>query len=451
MLKISNLTFAYHDREIFSQANLVLSDFARVAIIGDNGAGKTTLLQLLNRTLLSEQGNIKLDGNIGYLPQTSDRTDQKSGGERTKLALERLFTQNYDVLLLDEPTNNLDFTARDWLVQKLLQFRGLTLIVSHDRYFIDQVAEQLVEIKDQKLQLYSGNFSDYQARNLQLQSEQRQNYEKAQRVKHALNQQISSAHNKNNRVSSMHFNKLRDENKMAFHGRRNHAQNTASKIINSAKSKIVQLDHIEKTYERKTYQAKISTDFLRHRRLLKVTALSKSYSEKKLFADLNFEVFTSERIRVAGGNGTGKTTLFEIILGNLAPDTGDVRLAPNLRLGYIAQDVFGLNLNQNFFTQTEAELTEVFQAAATMDLTKHDLQKPCQQLSRGQLTKLAFLKAILSPVDLLILDEPTNHLDIRARENIEQALKDYPGTILFATHDEKFANIIQPNKIIELS
>lgn len=449
MLRISNLTFAYHDREIFAQANLILPDSARVAIISDNGTGKTTLLQLLYGELTPEQGTIKLDGSVGFLPQTAADLDTKSGGERTRLALEKLFAQNYDVLLLDEPTNNLDTSARDWLVQKLLQFRGLALIVSHDRYFIDQVAEQIVEIKTQKLQLYPGNFSDYEARNLQLRSELQQNYEKAQQAKQALRQQIANAHNKNNHVSAMHFNKMRDENKMAFHGRRNHAQNTASKLINSAQSKLAQIK-AEKPYERKTYQAKINADFLRHRRLLKVTNLAKTYSEKALFTDLNLEISTGERIRIAGNNGTGKTTLFKIILGDLSPDAGEVKLAPNLQLGYIAQDVFGLNLQQNFFTQTTAEPTEVFQAAVTMDLTKLDLQKPCQQLSRGQLTKLAFLKILLTPVDLLILDEPTNHLDIRAHENIEQALKTYPGAILFATHDEKFASMINPETTIEL-
>ncbi len=450
MLQISNLTFAYSNCEIFNQINLTLSNAEKVAIIGDNGTGKTTLLELLAGQLAPDTGSLRLDGKVGYLPQTPETNTDKSGGERTRLALTKLFAQDFDVLLLDEPTNNLDASARQWLLTQLRHFPGLVLIVSHDRAFINDVAEAIIEIKNHQLQLFHGNYSDFLTRNQQLRNQQLRNYEQAQRAKRHLHQQISRAYNDNNRVSQLHFNKIRDENKMAFHGRKNHAQNTASRIINTAQTKLAHLEGIEKPQQRKTYQAKISADFLRQRRLLKIQELTKSFGSKILFQNLNLEISTSERVQIVGDNGTGKTTLFKIILKELEPDSGTVTLAPNLRLGYISQDISGLELTQNFLSQVDAPVTEVFQAATTMDLTKAELTVPVQTLSRGQIAKLALLKIILQPVDLLILDEPTNHLDIRARGNIEQALQAYAGAILFATHDATFAEKLHPERIIEL-
>lgn len=447
MLQISNLSFSYHGKDIFDHVNLNIAYPQTIAVIGDNGSGKTTLLRLIAGELKPDDGTVRTRGSIGYLPQTHEDITAKSGGERTRLALEQLFAQNHDILLLDEPTNNLDSTAKTWLLHQLRNFPGLTLIVSHDRSFIDQIANQILEIKNGELQLFPGNYATYSERNLQLQRQQLQDYTKAQHEKRRLEHRISQAYNDNNRVSNLHFNKIRDENKMAFHGRRNHAQNTASRIINTSQTKLSHLSAVEKPLERKTYQARISADFLRNRRLLKISRLSKSYGAKALFQDLSFEIYTGQRLRITGPNGSGKTTLFKIILGLTPADNGEVKPAPSLKLGYISQDIYGLDLAKSFLTQTTAPITEVFQAATTMDLDKADLQSPISQLSRGQITKLAFLNIILTPVDLLILDEPTNHLDIRARENIERALQDYPGAILFATHDEAFADKLQAKSL----
>lgn len=467
MLQISNLSFSYSQKDIFSQINLTISTPQIIAIIGDNGSGKTTLLKLLAGQLQPDDGKIRISGTVGYLAQSYDelankpnsiknhhpsnnKPNHRSGGEQTKLALEQLFAQSYDVLLLDEPTNNLDTSVRQWLLTRLKSFRGLILLVSHDRDFIDQVANQILEVKAGQIQLYDGNYSTYITRQNQLHDLQMTNYQKAQQTKTALKHRIQVARRKNNEVSTRRFNKNRDESKLAFHGRRNHAQNTAGKAINAAESKLAQLGQINKPYERKTYAAELSADFLRRRRLLKVSELSKSYPHKPLFQNLSFEIYTSERWRITGNNGSGKTTLLKILLGSDPADSGEVKLAPQLSSGYISQDMTGLDLERSFLAQTAASPTEVFQAGATMDLGRADLQQTCRNLSRGQLTKLAFLKILIQPVDLLILDEPTNHLDIRARENIEQALTNYAGAILLVTHDQRFAQNLQIEQEINL-
>lgn len=442
MLQISHLTFAYRGDNILGDIDIILPDTGVVALIGDNGTGKTTLLRLLAGELTPDSGSIRLDGEVAYLAQESEDMAHKSGGEKTRLALERIFARQHDVLLLDEPTNNLDFEAKGWLQNQILFARGLVIIVSHDRDFINQVADYVLEIKQQTLHLYAGNYDDYTARLEQEENQRRDEYEKAQKSIARLEARLKAARNTSTEMNHARYNKLRDENRMVFHGKKSKAQKTAGKIVRSIETEIMRFAQVEKPHERKTYQARLSPEFLRRRRLLKVDELTKAYGGKTLFADLNFELWTGERLCVTGKNGAGKTTLFKIILGELATDSGAIQLVPNLKLGYISQAVHGLNLAKTFLEQTDASPTESFQAATTMDLTVQDLKRPCGELSRGQLTKLAFLKCLLSPVDLLILDEPTNHLDIRARKNIEAALTDYAGAILYATHDEYLAGKI---------
>lgn len=442
MLKISNVSFAYQNQDVLSQVNLTLPSRGRVAIIGDNGSGKSTLLQLIAGRLRPDDGSIKLDGAIGFLPQVNYATDQ-SGGEATRQALEQLFALDYDVLLLDEPTNNLDHTNLNWLVVQLQRYTGLALIVSHDRTFIDQVADHVVELKDQKLYDYPGNYSDYRTRQEQQQSQAQAAYQKAQRTKSALQKQIQNAYT-SIKIKDRPFDKIKDENRMTFKLRRSNAQAALGKVIRTANTQLTKLDAIAKPTKRKVYQANLDTALAKHKRLrlILLENLTKSYGDKVLFDNLNLTLYTGERCQVVGDNGTGKTTLFRIIMGKLQPDHGIVKIADNSKIGYIAQDVYGLDLAQNFLSQVEANPTEIFQAATTMDLSQQDLKRKLNQVSRGQLTKLAFLKIMLAPVDLLILDEPTNHLDIRTRENIEQALINYTGAILFATHDQAFAQAL---------
>ena len=160
---------------------------------------------------------------------------------------------------------------------------------------------------------------------------------------------------------------------------------------------------------------------------------------------------TGGRVRIIGNNGAGKTTLLRIIIGQLAPDSGTVKITTGVRYGYVAQCVYGLDLERNLLSQADAEASEIYQAASTMDLSPTAVAVPLNQLSRGQLTKMAVLKLILDRLDLIILDELTNHLDIRARENIERALAEYPGAIIYATHDEVLAQALGADKQVALS
>lgn len=443
MLQISNLSFSYQNQPLLEKINLALSAPEKVAIIGDNGTGKTTLLRLISGELCPDDGSIKLTGNVGFLRQTQADLQDKSGGERTQIRLSELFRQNPEILLLDEPTNNLDAESKAWLLRNLRGYRGLALVVSHDRDFLQAVAEKIIYLHDGEAEVFLGDYASFRARQVQMQHEKMQNYERARQTKKKLTQQLKIAHDRAHKSNRRSYDKISDESRLRYNGQRMAAQNSAGKVLRATESRLEQIAAVDKPLERKTYSAEVSANFLHDRKLLEVRNLSKIYNQKILFENLNFAVRTSERVRVCGRNGSGKSTLFQIILGSLEPDSGEVWLAPDLKIGYISQDVAGFNLEKSFLAQSgEFNQTEIFRAAATMDFTPQDLFRPVGALSRGQLTKLAILRLILRPLDLVIIDEITNHIDIRARENIESALKNYRGAILAATHDEAFAREI---------
>lgn len=495
MLSVSNLSFSYRGGEVFEGASASFPAVGVVAVIGDNGSGKSTLLKLLAGELKPDDGVVRADGVVEYLSQ--DLTEsvvgdavgvlvsgglpakygEMSGGERTRRALEKILARDYDILLLDEPTNNLDAEGRAWLMGEVLGFRGLVVVVSHDREFIDQVADYVAEVKDGKIKMFVGNYRDFAARREQERTEQAREYAKAEHQRRVLMEQVERAKARSGRRG---FDKTRDENKWGFNFRENRAQVNAGRAAKTAMTKLARLEAVEKPRERKVYAAKIEADFCRRRRLLSVKEVGCVVAGGEVFRGVSFEIFTGERCRITGRNGAGKSTLMKMIMeangaevsggeglagevgGTRAEGvsgsgtdgawlgSGEIRLAPGLKLGYIAQDVQGLDLRRSFLEQVEANGTEVFQAAATMDFRPEDLRRLCGELSRGQRVKLAFLKAVLWPVDLLILDEPTNHLDIRARENIENALAEYAGAILFATHDEVLVGRLGAEKVVRL-
>ncbi len=473
MLQISNLSFTYQSQPLFQNFNLTLSSPEIVAIIGDNGTGKTTLLRLIAGELHPDEGSISTRGEIGFLKQTAEETatraaeessektsknlSNKSGGERTQIRLAELFRQNPHILLLDEPTNNLDRESQTWLIRNLQRYHGLALIVSHDRDFLQKVAQKIIYLHDGEIEVFPGNYIDFCERQAQLQHEKSQNYERSQREKQKLERQLKIAHDRAHKSNRRSYDKINDESRLRYNGQRMAAQNSAGKILRSTESRLEQIKAVEKPLERKTYSAALSADFLHDKKLLEARNLTKSFSQKKLFENLNFEIRTGERIRICGRNGSGKSTLFQILLGNMSADRGEVWLAPNFKIGYISQNITDLNPNKSFLAQCKISgqssainQSEIFRAASTMDFAPHDLTRPTRELSRGQLTKLLILELILYPLDLVIIDEITNHLDIRARENIESALENYRGAILAATHDETFARKLKFTKELSL-
>ncbi len=451
MLQISNLSFSYQDQPLLAGLNLTLSHPETVAIIGDNGSGKTTLLRLIAEELRPDEGSITASGTIGFLHQTQEDLRDKSGGERTQIRLAELFRQKPDILLLDEPTNNLDHESKAWLLRNLQEHSGLVLVVSHDRDFLRTVAQKIIHLHDGKAEVFLGDYTSFRERQAQIQHENIRNYEHSQQEKKKLEKQLKIARDRAHKSNRRAYDKISHESRLHYNGQRMAAQNSAGKVLRATQSRLEQIAPIDKPSVRKTYRAKVSANFLHGRELLEVKNLTKHYSKKQLFENLSFEIRTSERLRVSGRNGSGKSTLFQIVLGEVAADCGEIRIAPGSKIGYISQDTTEFDMEISFLEQAQDfDRTEIFRAATTMDFTPQDLFQPMGNLSRGQLTKMAILRLILRPLDLVIIDEITNHLDIRARENIESALQEYQGAILAATHDETFAQEIRLTKEIVL-
>lgn len=452
MLQISNLSFSYQNQPLFENLNLTLVDSGIVGIIGDNGIGKTTLLRLIAGELKQDDGSIRVLGAVGFLKQAQDDMEEKSGGERTQIRLAELFRQDPEILLLDEPTNNLDNESKAWLLRKLREYRGLVLVASHDRNFLEAVANKIIHLHDGQAEIFLGNYASFREQQAQIQHEWLQNYEQMQREKKKLERQLKNASDRAHKSNRRNYNKISDESKLHYNGQRMAAQNSVGKVLRATQSRIAQIATVEKSVERKTYSAEVSASFLHDRKLLEVVNLSKSYGKKKLFEDLNFEIHTGDRMRICGRNGSGKSTLFQIILGKREADSGEVWITPNIKVGYVSQDITEIDPNKSFLEQSENfNKTEVFRAAATLDFLPQDMYKPISKLSRGQLTKVSILRLILHPLDLVIIDELTNHIDIRARENIESALNKYPGAMLIATHDEAFAQVVRAYQEVHLN
>ncbi len=351
--------------------------------------------------------------------------DRLSGGEKTRVNLARLLLEKTDILLLDEPTNHLDLKSVEWLEEYLLKFKGTVLTISHDRFFLDRVAQRIVEISDGRAELYSGNYSFYleekQARfNLQLrQYEQEQ--AKLKQLGYTLERM--KGWGINNRV-----------------------------LYRRAMSIQHRMERIEKTDRptvERTMRAKFSEKDFHGDEVLTVKNLSKRFGARTLFSDVELLVQGGDRIALLGDNGTGKTTFLRVLLGE-EPSEGRIRFGPSVKSGYLPQVIHLDNpastLSDTILYEKNCTPQVARDRLGAFLFSGEDVFKTVGTLSGGEQSRLRLCMLMDEKINLLILDEPTNHLDIASREWIEDALEEYEGTLIFVSHDryfiEKFATRI---------
>ena len=504
ILNATNISKSFGSNEIIKDANFLVNEHEKVAIVGVNGAGKTTLLKILTGEEHADSGNVILskDAKLGYLRQINnvDSTlsiidelytviehilnmekrmlemqeqmqhlsgeelealyssytalthsyelmdgyaakskvigilkglgfdendfDRKintlSGGQKTRVFLAKLLLEEPDIILLDEPTNHLDLRSIEWLESYLLNYKGAVIIVSHDRYFLDKIVSKVIDIENAEVQMYSGNYSDFSAKKQMLLDAKMKEY---------LNQQQEIKHQEAVITKLKQFNR--------------------EKSIKRAESRQKQLEKIDRVEAPVTHieNMRLSLDISKEsgKDVLTVHDLSKSFDEKHLFSNINFEIKRGERVAIIGDNGTGKTTLLKIINGLLSPDTGEVIYGSNVSIAYYDQEHQVLHMDKTLFdeisdTYPEMNNTQIRNILAAFLFTGEDVYKKIGDLSGGERGRVSLVKLMLSKANFLLLDEPTNHLDILSKDVLESALNSFPGTICYVSHDRYFIN-----------
>ena len=504
ILNATNISKSFGSNEIIKDANFLVNEHEKVAIVGVNGAGKTTLLKILTGEERADSGNVILakDAKLGYLRQINNvdstlsiidelytviehilnmekrmlemqeqmqhlsgeelealyssytalthsyelmdgyaakskvigilkglgfdendferKINTLSGGQKTRVFLAKLLLEEPDIILLDEPTNHLDLRSIEWLESYLLNYKGAVIIVSHDRYFLDKIVSKVIDIENAEVQMYSGNYSDFSAKKQMLLDAKMKEY---------LNQQQEIKHQEAVITKLKQFNR--------------------EKSIKRAESRQKQLEKIDRVEAPVTHieNMRLFLDISKEsgKDVLTVHDLSKSFDEKHLFSNINFEIKRGERVAIIGDNGTGKTTLLNIINGLLSPDTGEVIYGSNVSIAYYDQEHQVLHMDKTLFdeisdTYPEMNNTQIRNILAAFLFTGEDVFKKIGDLSGGERGRVSLVKLMLSKANFLLLDEPTNHLDILSKDVLESALNSFPGTICYVSHDRYFIN-----------
>ncbi len=350
-----------------------------------------------------------------------------SGGEKTRVNLARLILEDTDILLLDEPTNHLDLHATEWLEEYLLHFRGTVLVISHDRWFLDRVVQRSIEISDGKAEFYSGNYSFYVEERQRRFEEKLKKYEKDQ----AKIEQLTRAAEQMHLWAFMGADKL---HKRAF----------------SMEKRIEKLSQSEKPTERRKLNVKFKEREFNGDEVLAADNVSKGFGGRTLFSGVDLLVEGGERIALIGDNGTGKSTLVKLIIGEEPPDTGYLALGPAVRTAYLPQmvsfSVDSRSMLDTMLYDCRCQPQDARDRLAEFGFRGESVFSPVGTLSGGEKSRLKLCMLMGGDINFLILDEPTNHLDIASREWMEDALSDYEQTLLFVSHDryfiEKFATRI---------
>ncbi len=351
-----------------------------------------------------------------------------SGGQKTRVALGKVLLQDYNLLLLDEPTNYLDIQSVEWLEEYLKNNKCSTLIVSHDRYFLDMVTNRTFEIENRTLREYNGNYSAFIEKKQQLREMLLKDY--AEQQKEIARQEAIIA-------------RFRQYNR--------------EKSIKQAESREKALDRMEKIERPDSLPKNIGFNFEPGIRsgndVLAVDNLSKAF-DQQLFQSASFDIKRGEKVALLGPNGIGKTTLLKIVAGLLQADSGSIRLGTNVIIGYYDQEQERLDYNSTVIDEIWDEYPQLNQSELRTKLAAflfqgEDVFKEIHKLSGGERSRIALLKLMLSKSNFLLMDEPTNHLDILSKEVLESALSNYTGTVLLVSHDRYFLNKVA-TKIVEL-
>ena len=429
ILNISNLSKSYVGQSVLKEVSFHLEEKEKAAIVGINGSGKTTLLRCILGIEEADEGGIAFskDKKMAYLAQQHADMEQEdeeyeslSGGQKTKKRLEEILMEKPDLLILDEPTNHLDIGSIQWLEKVLKRYDGAVLLVSHDRYFLDKIVTKVIDLERGKARMYQGNYTAYAEKKKMIREAERKAYE---------NQQAEIKH------QEAVIEKLKQFNR--------------EKSIKRAESREKLLSKVERLEQPEDLQNEMRLLFMPREAsgndVLVAKDLGKSFDGKRLFSHGTFSIQRGEHVAVIGDNGTGKTTLLKILNGLIQADEGEFRLGSKVKIAYYDQEHAVLHMEKTLFdeiqdTYPDMNNTRVRNVLAAFLFTGDDVYKKVGDLSGGERGRVSLAKLMLSDANFLILDEPTNHLDIQGKEVLEEAIRNYEGTVLYVSHDRYFIN-----------
>jgi macrolide transport system ATP-binding/permease protein len=481
---------SFGEKLILNRADLDISEGDRIGLVGRNGSGKTTLANILTGNIDYDEGQITTFGrrlNIGYLRQAESQTDfilygldnetevnrefqrhashlgmnqimnwsdQKrqslSGGEKTKLALAKVWASQPDMIILDEPTNHMDYKGVNYLISELSRYQGAAIIISHDRYFLDQTVSRIAAIENGIIVMYPGNYSWYREARQKERESQLHTYQSQQKQQQEIEAKIA-------RLKGW-SDKAHRESRLKGQGMggKEYFRKKAKKRDQAVKSQINRLEKMRQqgiVRPEKDLQVKFAFNGREKggRRLLEADSISKAYGRLQLFANSSFYINRGEKVGILGPNGCGKTTLLKIILGQETLDAGSIFLSPSARVAYVSQE---LPQDEKESLKAVVRNWPLEQQKSTFDLLvrlgiAYDrLQVALGNLSRGERMKIALGLAIMGAYDLLVLDEPTNHLDLYSRESLEESLSRFSGTIILVSHDRYLLNQVCDHTLV---
>ncbi|WP_080145636.1 ribosomal protection-like ABC-F family protein [Marinilactibacillus piezotolerans] len=429
-LELNQIKHSVRDRTLFEIEHLTIEPGDRIGLVGTNGSGKTTLLNIIKGTIQPDTGTVIRQKSVSLLPQLRAAIGIKSGGEVTANTIISVLNEKAGILLADEPTTHLDVEHVEWLEKEISQYQGAYIIVSHDRDFLDKTCQQIWELDQEEIKVYSGNYSAFEEEKKRARKQQQISYEAYKKKERQLLQAAESKKSKADSITaeSSHF----------------YFRKKAQKLYKSAKSmesRMEQLEKVEKPSEPETIKMTLtnSGEFI-NKYIIRATDFSVQFPKKVLWKPSSFFIKGGEKVAIVGPNGSGKTTLLQHLING----SERIQKTPAVKIGYFAQDLSVLDQNKTILenvaegsVQTETLIRIVL---AQLLFKQADVHKSVRVLSGGERVKVALAKLILGDYNTLVLDEPTNFLDTQAIEALESLLSAYEGSVILVTHDRRIMN-----------
>ncbi|QNO14196.1 Msr family ABC-F type ribosomal protection protein [Alkalicella caledoniensis] len=462
LIKGKDICVEYSGKDILDIKDIEIYDYHRIGLVGANGSGKSTLLKILLGEIELPGCKINRLGRFAYVPQLDQvsNTEVKdfslmgkmgvkevnlqnmSGGEETRLKIAQALSEQVHGIFADEPTSHLDSEGTEFLIGQLKYYTGALLVVSHDRYFLDEVVDKIWELKNGRITEYWGNYSDYVRQKEEEHQNETVKYQRFVAERDRLQKAVEEKRKQANKIEQKANSGAKKKNTQSA-GRLGHQKPTGSKqkkLYNAAKSienRIEALGDVEAPENTRSIRFRQSKALQLHNPYPIIgSEITKQLGGKLLFDNASFNIPLGSKVALTGGNGTGKTTLLKMILNQ----EDGITVSPKAMMGYFAQN--GYKYNQalgiiEFMTQDcDYNTSEIRSVLASMGFAQTDISKKLSVLSGGEIIKLLIAKMLLGPYNILLMDEPSNFLDLPSIEALERLMKDYKGTIVFVSHDK---------------